>query len=429
MALTALCSGLARAVLWPLLAALVFLPDLALSQVLPEGRSWADIPRPEYAPLGIRAGGFNVYPRLRTEAAYDSNVFARASDERDDVVITVRPELEVQSDWSVHALGLSAFAESSIYPSIANEDHTDFGIGGSGTYEISSATQLSVDARYAFLHEDRGDIDTAFTADGPISLDRIDIRASLQHRFNRLQLGINAGFDRFDYDDGLLADNSVVDQDFRDRSQVSVEGIARYALSPVFGLYVSGAYKTTDHDFSPESVDFVEGVDLERDFDEIAVDGGIAVEITDTLYATLGAGYFSARFTDPSFQNENGVRVRADVLWNVTSLTTLRAGAARETQAAASPIAPIRVNTSVTFGMDHELLYNFILTADARYQLRDFDPIDRSDKEYAATIGGQYLLNTYARVRLAYNFQQRNSPIGVFDFTRHQVIARIDLTY
>ncbi|MEM9288874.1 MAG: outer membrane beta-barrel protein [Pseudomonadota bacterium] len=413
----------------PLILSLAFLVSPSSAQVLPRGVGWADISRPEFDPIGIRAGSFDVYPKLQAVAEYNSNVFARAEDVRADAVLTIRPEIEANSTWSVHRLDFSAFIESSFYPSIDDEGHTDVGLRTSGAYEISGATVLSAEAGYAYIHEDRGDIDTAFTVDGPIGLDRIDASLGLTHRFNKLQVGIRGGYDRFNYDDGLLADATVVDQDFRDRTQMSAQATARYALSPEFGFYVSAGYKDVDNDFSRSSGDFIEGLDLERDFDEINTDAGIAVEITDVLYATLGVGYFTARFDDPLFDNENGLRVRGDLLWNISSITTIRADVARETQAASSPIAPIRVNTSIDLGVDHELLYNLILTADARYQIRDFDPIDRTDDEYRFGLSGLYLLSNLARVRFAYVFERRDSPIAVFDYTRHRVSLTAELTY
>ena len=51
-----------------------------------------DRERPDFDPLGIRAGSFLVFPELSVEGGYDSNVFATDDAEEDDLFSTIRPE-------------------------------------------------------------------------------------------------------------------------------------------------------------------------------------------------------------------------------------------------------------------------------------------------------------------------------------------------
>ena len=54
------------------------------------GQSVRTRPRPELDPLGIRVGSFRFYPILEIGGRYEDNVFRSPSNEKGDLVATVR---------------------------------------------------------------------------------------------------------------------------------------------------------------------------------------------------------------------------------------------------------------------------------------------------------------------------------------------------
>jgi len=54
------------------------------------GQSVRTRPRPELDPLGIRVGSFRFYPSLEIGGRYEDNVFRSPSNEKGDLVTTVR---------------------------------------------------------------------------------------------------------------------------------------------------------------------------------------------------------------------------------------------------------------------------------------------------------------------------------------------------
>ena len=77
---------------------------------LDRGETVTNRSRPELDPLGMRAGSFLIYPRLGLQETYNDNIFAVESDEQDDFITLVRPQLDVRSDWTNHAVDLRAGA-------------------------------------------------------------------------------------------------------------------------------------------------------------------------------------------------------------------------------------------------------------------------------------------------------------------------------
>src|SRR2546430_17302073 len=77
---------------------------------LDRGETVTSRPRPELDPLGMRAGSFLIYPRLGLQEVYNDNIFAAESNEQGDFITLVRPQLDVRSDWTNHAVDLHAGA-------------------------------------------------------------------------------------------------------------------------------------------------------------------------------------------------------------------------------------------------------------------------------------------------------------------------------
>ncbi len=91
-------------------AAALLAPAVASAQAAEADRGIGvrDRYKPEYAPLGIKAGAFTIRPEIEAAAEYNDNVFAADVGEEEDVVFRITPSVEVESDWSRNALGLRA---------------------------------------------------------------------------------------------------------------------------------------------------------------------------------------------------------------------------------------------------------------------------------------------------------------------------------
>ncbi len=67
--------------------------------------------RPELDPLGIRAGGFIIFPSATITESFDDNIFADDTDTVDDLITNVVPEIVVRSDWRNHEIKLFGSAD------------------------------------------------------------------------------------------------------------------------------------------------------------------------------------------------------------------------------------------------------------------------------------------------------------------------------
>ena len=77
---------------------------------LRRGAGVLDRPKPELEPLGVRAGGFLIFPKVELGTSYDDNVFATENNEEGDFLFQVLPTVTVESDFNRHLLSFSAGA-------------------------------------------------------------------------------------------------------------------------------------------------------------------------------------------------------------------------------------------------------------------------------------------------------------------------------
>jgi hypothetical protein len=70
-----------------------------------------DRSRPEFDALGIKIGGFTLFPRVETAIGYEDNVYQTSSDRKADATATIAPNARFASNWSRHSLTIEAGAD------------------------------------------------------------------------------------------------------------------------------------------------------------------------------------------------------------------------------------------------------------------------------------------------------------------------------
>src|SRR5690606_7049905 len=110
-------------------------------------------------------------------------------------------------------------------------------------------------------------------------------------------------------------------------------------------------------------------------------------------------------------------------------LTNLRFTALSELDETTETGASSIERREVTLAVDHELLRNFILTAQAGYAQDDFSGAAREDETLTFGFGGTYLFNRHLRGGFDYRYVTRdsNEPGESYDENRIGVFLRTDL--
>ncbi|WP_421999000.1 outer membrane beta-barrel protein [Reyranella sp.] len=150
--------------------------------------------------LGITVGAFNLYPALELDVGYDSNVFATPPPTSASLYTSIRPSLELKSDWSNHMLRVLANGTFGFYPAAPTQNFQNYGILAEGRLDIQYDFYLSGLAGFRRTTEALGTPDVSF-AQAPTVVDTIPVQLTLYQKFNRFFYQISAAATRYRYYD------------------------------------------------------------------------------------------------------------------------------------------------------------------------------------------------------------------------------------
>jgi hypothetical protein len=350
--------------------------------------------RPELEPLGVRAGSFFIYPKLGVEGTYDDNVFATKHHTKDDFVTSIKPEVSIESDWANHALDFSTGADSGFYSDFTRLNYTDWFVSGNGRVDITRDAALFAGGGYARDHEDPGEPDADANAKRPTEFDLINGFTRYVQKVGRFRGIGEVNVIRLDYDKTDTFNAGSQSNTDRDRT-VTTGGLqVGYEFLPSYEAFVRAEGNDRTYDQK------VDAGGVERSSNGYTAVAGIALDLGGVMFGDVYAGYLEQIFDEGQFNDVSGFTAGGTLTWNVTTLTTLNARAARIVQDTTQAGSPAILRTTGGLTADHELLRNLILSAGLTVTNDDYEDISRNDYYYISGVGARYLMNRnfYANV-------------------------------
>lgn len=396
----------------------------AVAQEPVRGETVTSRVRPELDPLGIRMGSFLFFPQLGVAARYDDNVYSTETNEVDDTITLVNPEIRLRSNWSNHALNFIAGAEAGYYSDNDSEDYIDYFAGVDTRLDFSRDSSLEASAKYSILHEDRGSPEGVNGIE-PTEYSLLATGANYKHQFSKFSMALGGQLNRYDYEDGLDAVLLTVINN-NDRNHDAWQGSLRlgYEVSPGFELFVRGTYFAVSYD---------EEKDLDTPFDRDSTGyeavAGTAFDITGITFGELFAGYRSQEPDDIAFEPMKGPQFGASITWIPSGLTTIKGDIVRTVEETTQLDSPGFFATRYGLGIDHELLRNLLLGINGSYTDRDYEGIPREDNDVMGGAYVKYLLNRHLYISLNYDYSDRRSNSANEDFVKNVYMLRLQTQY
>jgi hypothetical protein len=356
-------------------------------------------PRPDYEAIGIKAGGFTVYPRVTLSAEHDDNIYATAIDEESDTVWRVKPEVSARSNWSRHALGAYAGASINRHADFETEDTEDYTVGVNGRLDIERGTNITGSLQYQDLTEPRTAPTSPSAATKPVEYTLVTTTLGAVKEFNRLRLVGAFDSKSYDYSDAHNAAGGVIEQDTRDRDEFRYSGKVEYAVSPDTALFLALVGNKKDYDLA------IAG----RDSDGYVATVGANFELSQAIRGSLEGGYMKQSYDNPAFTDIDGFNALGRVEWFPTQLTTVTMTGARTIEESVAVGSQGYIANTLTAGVDHELLRNVLLSAQGNYEKDDYRSIDRNDKRTGFNASATYLMNRSVAVVLTYSYLKQDS--------------------
>jgi hypothetical protein len=399
---------------------------LALAALLPAAQAQAQEPqrgesvferaRPDYDALGMRAGGFMVFPRVEVGEAYNDNIFADEDDEEDDFITVVRPEVDVESNWGRHALNLRTGAEAGFFLDNDDENFIDGFAAVDGRLDVVRETFIFGGLGWRHRHEDRGSPDDV-NGEEPTEYDMYSANVGAFRGRGRISARVDGEVDRFDFQDVDAAGGGEIDQDARDRTHYTVSGRVGYEYLPDTEVFVRLTGRMRDYDE-------LTAAGLDRDSTGYAAVLGTDLDFTGKVTGEVFVGYQHTSYEDDDLNDIDGLAAGGAVLWNVTGLTSLRGflevSTEETTQAAASGYLASRLGASI----EHELMRNVLLGAGVTVGRDDYEGINREDDIILGNVSAKYLINRNFYAGAEFTHRTRNSDTND-EYSQNVFLVRI----
>ena len=382
-------------------------PDIGPIRKKPPKRKAHTEPADPYAPLGIRAGAFTLYPTFELLGGYDTNP-GQAQQGKAAWLYTTRSQLLVQSDWSRHELKADLR-------------------GGYTGYTPEQEPKLSrpffnglVDGRIDVTHETRIDLqgrgvvstDNPGSPNLPAGLAELPIfttvggTAGLGQRFNRLDLSIKGDVDRTAYQESHLTDGSTASNDDRNYNQYGGRLRAGYELSPGIVLFAEVDMDTRKHDLATDYSGY------QRDSNGITGKAGTTFKLRGTLTGEIALGYTTRNYQDPRLSEIAGFVGDASLIWTASALTTAKLTGTSTVGESTIPGVSGVLYRDIGLQVDHAFRRWLIGTVKLGYGNDNYSGMSRDDNRYSFGVGLTYKLNRslWLKGEIDQNWLRSNQP-------------------
>jgi hypothetical protein len=373
-------------------------------------------------PLGVRAGGFLLYPKFEFEEKFNSNIYAKSTNEKSDFITVASPSIEAKSNFNRHSLDLAIESDFGFHAKIDDENYQDFAASAKGRIDVISEFKVNIGANFNRKHEPRGSPDDEGSKK-PTIYRQSSVNIDATYKPNRASISLDWKADKFDYDDASKASGTAINNDDRDKSEYVTSLRLGYDVFPENEAFVKAEYNIR------KFVDPLDDTGLNRDSNGYRISAGTTIDLTGLMEGEFSVGYMSQSYDDAQLPGISAPFIDGKIDWHITPLSTLTGKVGRSTVDTTSASSPGYVDTKLNIDLKHELFRNQIIGAGMNYSLADYKGIDRTDHTLEFSANSDIKLNRNAFLRLNLTYRKRDSNLNVNDFDETVIALMLGIQF
>jgi hypothetical protein len=369
--------------------------------------------RPEFDPLGVRAGSFIIRPEVTQSFGYNSNATGTPH-AKSSAVSETEASVAANSDWGRNSLGALLTVDSLNYLAQSSQNQTAWTASGGGTYDFGRDT-LAVAASHQNLFESSNSINnTGLGEPLPFTLD--DFRASYTTQFGRYTFTPNIGYSllRFGNLPGVsragvigVIGSASGSQSFQNRN-ILVGGVTtRYEFAPNRDA-VLDIRGTNVNYINPQANLFGPS----RSGNAVTALAGIEYVSSAVWTYRVLVGYQQREFSSPQYKAHGAPIGEASVFWTPEPRDTVSFRFIRGIEDAADANTSGYVYTGTRLSWDHEYLRNVLLQVYGGFERAAY--LQSPDIQSIYEVGGSvtYLINRNVRLTGSYGYTNQQTNFG-----------------
>ncbi|MGI9295676.1 MAG: outer membrane beta-barrel protein, partial [Pseudomonadales bacterium] len=356
------------------------------------------------------------------ELRYDDNIFESASQEQDSMIALLNPSLSVEIERGNSAYELSYGAESASYFDSEDDDYVDHNVQALANMQFSLRNNLTVHARFAAAHEDRGtglteglDPLLALELNEPDEYNQTE--ASARYTYGARRATGRLVFETAYRDDQYQ--NHRQRTKFRDREETEASAAFYYRVGPNTSLLVQARAKAIDY-----ANDQPQETTLDSNHYSYFV--GAEWDASEQLVGAIKFGYQQKKFDSADRDDFSAPSWEADIHWSPSSYAHFHFNTERnseETNGGGDFIDVQRIAGDWTQEWNNRLQ----TVLGIAYVDEIYENFDRDEQltEFIASLA--YKLKRWIVIEFGANYRDRSSNINELNFDRRIVSVGIDI--
>ena len=365
---------------------------------------------------GIALGGFVVHPRLAIDFEYDDNIFRTETNRVGDFVFRVRPGVTADTEWDQHALQFYAQAELARLASNSSESYESFAVGTRGRFDINDELAVNGEAEFARIRLGRGQPGSVGSGLSS-TVHQFTTGLSFSYNGDPFFLRFGPRFQRVTYVEG----SGGVNQDY---NLFELGGRFGYKVTPELSVFIDPSYQWVRYDRQTDGFGFA------RNSEGFDIRAGVSYDITRTITAELGLGFFRRTFSDSRLSPISGLSALARLYWNPTDEISIEVEGRRGVTEYRTALSGVASGNAINTGVQARVGYLPIepLLIDAGFAWQQYDytgPVSRTDNYYTFDIGAKYYIIPQVFVGPRYIHERRSSSSAGFNYNDNRYMLTL----
>lgn len=350
-----------------------------------------------FAPLGIRAGRFILYPELEQGMTWTSNA-DYSPDGNAAVLSETTLRLGGVSDWSRHAMEFQAYA--ALRKTVSGLEISDptGGFNGKLRLDLADGFTATGEIGYELKRETASSAIVIPGVEAQPLLQRLGGEIGLSRETGKLRLAATAAIERLVYGDVDLTGGGTLSQADRNATIGTMKLRSGFALSPALVPFVEAEFGRRVFDEKVDAGGYA------RSANRYGLRAGVEFDFGEKLSGEIAAGWISEKPEDARLAAIEGLGAGAAIAWSPMRGTTVSINAETIVETTTDPGLSGSILYSATTGVERELRANLTANASLGLAWRDYYGSGGRDLIFDAEAGLTWWINRYFGVtgRTAY---------------------------
>jgi hypothetical protein len=372
-------------------------------------------------PANYQVGPVFLTPTMETKLSYVDNLFRSDDDEKDTGMSTLKPRVQAWLQNGLNTYSLTYELANYIYFDSSDDDFTDNTFNLDVHHEFNAKNVANVFGEYYIGHEERGtglSEGLAQFIDEPVELDRTVFGGNYTYGSKsakgRIKLGAKATEHDYQNFDNVTQ--------FRSRDHYDYDGTFFWKIGAKTDALVEVRYTDTEYDKTNPAV-FGGSYDSEE-YNYLV---GVAWEATAKTSGSIKVGAYDRTYDSSARSDDDGFSWEVDLTYEPRTYSRFNLESRRYSEETNGLGDAIDANKT-TLTWDHDWNSRSSTNMSFMYGKEDYTSSNREDDLYGVKATYNYAFRRWVDFGVGYRYEDRDSDLSFFDYSRNEVFLEAKLS-